>query len=409
MIWFRGLFIGFFTRHITTKFLALLLSIGLFGFVQASLTATLEITEITLVPTLAEESRNDYFLLTGNFVVNRLTIRGEQSKVEALARLAKSTHLRLPIGPRILSVYGKPQPNGAIEVPIDPELFRDDVLFGKDVTVERMESARSIVVAPREDRIARVEVAASLQGVTHVDYEDRLTFAPNWTSVTIRGPKNAFDMKPPRIVVSVRGIADRISQSQIQGERGTLSFGEGVCEVEWRDGDINPDLVSFLRITPDRGDPLPASEFRQKLSVSCVATKRKETITLAEIPLQIRYAMPQRFNLLDHYGVFPPFSGAEMEDGSVKGRLKVRLPAAMRDDQAFLNNLVLVLDVAHASDGADPVGSRGLDELGERLEIPYFLDVRDRSRAEDVRRLEQVALVAEDGAVAEFSKLKKKQ
>ena len=67
MNWFSGLFIGFFTRHLSTKVLALLLSMGVFLFVQASLMGTQELARLTLDPSLSEELRQSHILLTGKF------------------------------------------------------------------------------------------------------------------------------------------------------------------------------------------------------------------------------------------------------------------------------------------------------------------------------------------------------
>jgi len=80
----------------------------------------------------------------------------------------------------------------------------------------------------------------------------------------------------------------------------------------------------------------------------------------------------------------------------------VRLPAAMKGDDAFLGNLVLVLDVATARDETDFVGVRGPEELGERLYVPFYLDVRDRNRADDLQSLRQVEIAVEDEPVAQF-------
>ncbi|MCK6459000.1 MAG: hypothetical protein L6Q95_03805 [Planctomycetes bacterium] len=403
MSWFGGFFMGLFTRHLVTKILALLLSIGLFGFVQASLTATQEITRLVLVPSIAEEIRDKYVLLSRPFVVNGLTIRGEQSKVEGLARLYRSTDQRLPIDQRILRDYERNRSDtGVFEIPIDAKLFRDEVLFGKDVTVERIEAGKVIQVAEIATKPARVEVAAALQGLTHADYEGKLTFVPNMTAAEIRGPKHAFLKDTVRIVINVQKIGDRISAAAnpIVGETGTLAI-EGLCEIDWKQGDISSDLQEYLRITPEGGSPLPVTEFRQRLAVSCVVTKRQETITLPEIPIQIRYPMPQTFDLLEHYVMFTPWSDKEMSEGWVRNQLKVRLPAALRSDEAFLKSLVLVLDVATARDQTDLVGARGPKELGERLYVPFYLDVRDRARAEDLRSLH-----LEDEPEAQFNKKK---
>jgi len=383
MSWFCDFLFGFFTRHFTTKMLALLLSVGLFGFVQASLTGTQQIASLTLVPTLAEDLRGSYVLLTNTFRLDGLTIRGELSKVEPLARLYRGEkRLALPIDTQFLSAYPK-QPDGLIKIPIDPKLFRNEVLFGRDVTVEPLQKTDSIEIGTLEDRSARVEVTPELARLSHDDCEGLLTFVPNVRSVSVRGPSVAFPPdkeKELRIVVGVRGnIRDQISASLFPGESGVLSFGGGLCEVLWQAGNIKPEYVSYLRITPDGGVPLSASEFQRTLTVSCNATKKKERVRLVKVPIVILYALPRTIDL-DEYQGFLPFGDQAMSDG-VMELLDVRMPAVLAHDEAFRQNLVVILDLAAAT--TDPGGV---------LKVPYYLDLKDRTQVDDVASLTQIAI-----------------
>lgn len=390
MSWFQDLFIGFFTRHFGTKVLALLLSVGLFGFVQASLTGTQQIASLTLVPSLAEDTRGTYILLSNTFRLDGLTIRGELSKIEPLARLYRGEkRLALPIDAQILSGYPK-QPDGVIKIPITPSLFRNEVLFGKDVTVEPLQRTDSIDIATLEDRRARVEVTTELASLTHADCEGQITFVPNYRSVSVRGPSVAFPPdkeKELRIVVGVKGnIGDQISASLFQGETGVLSFGGGLCEIRWPDGNIKPEYVSYLRITPDGNVPLGANEFQRMLAVSASATKKKVPVQLKKLPIVILDALPPTVDL-DKYQGFPPFGDLVMKAGVLE-LLDVRMPAVLAGDDAFRENLVVVLDLAaHAT-----------DLTGEVLKVPYYLGLKDRSREDDLANLAQIAIAQEPHA-----------
>jgi hypothetical protein len=394
MRWFRDLFLGLFTRHLSTKLLALLLSIGLFGFVQSSLTGTQEVTRLELEVSLAEELRTGHVLLTNKFVVSGLVMRGELSKVEPLARLYRNSSLRLPIDQRILNVYGKSRSDGGTEIPIDANLFRDEVLFGKDITVERLESSTPILVnrLVKKEGV-RLEVAPRLQNLVHDLFEGRLTFTLNMTAVEIRGPASAFEKDPPTIVVGVRGnVADQISAYPIPGETGTITFPGAICEILWKDGGINPEHVAFLRMTAEglASDLLPA-EFRQRLEVSCKVTKRKEEVRLEAVPIEILYPLPRAFDLVTDYQGFPPFTDQALSDGFMS-LLDVRMPAALAADREFHKNLVVVLNVAAAEQGEKGV-----------LKVPFYLDIKDHMREEDLAKLRQVAIVRE-ATYTEFRK-----
>ncbi|HEX5139251.1 MAG TPA: hypothetical protein VFY93_19945 [Planctomycetota bacterium] len=384
MSWLRDLFIGFFTRHITTKLLALLLSIGLFLFVQASLTGTQEIAKVELIPALAEDTRATYILLTSSVTVTDITIRGELSKIEPLARFYKSNNsVRLPIDLRILN--GTKRPDGVFEIPIDATLFRE--VFGKDATVERLTVTDSIKVSTLEERTGRVDVAPELAKLTHEDYEGTLTFVPNIRSVSVRGPSVAFPPdkdKELRFVVGVKGnIGDRISTNPLPGDTGVLSFGGGLCEIRWQDCNVRAEYKDFVRITPDGGTSMAASDFQRALTVSCTdATKKKVPVALEKLPIVVLYALSETINL-DEYQVYPPLSDKDLNEGTV-ALLDVRMPAALASDEAFRENLVVILDLAAAT--TEPSGV---------LKVPYHLGLKDRTRDDDVEKLAQVAIARE--------------
>jgi len=390
MSWFQAFFSGFFTRHVVTKLLALSLSIGLFLFVQSSLTGTQEIAKFDVVPTLAEDTRGTYVLVTGAFSVNNLTIRGELSKVEALARTYRNASLRLPIDGRILSV-GKKQPDGLIEVPLDANFLRDEVLQARDVTVELTAKVAPVKLCALEDRAGRIAVATELTSLSHADYEGSLVFVPNYRSISVRGPSVAFPPdkdKELRLVVGVRGnINDRISANPFTGESGILSFGDGLCEIRWPDSNVKSEYKDFLRITPDGGTSMTAAELQRALTVSCTAVKKKEAVQLKEVPIVVLYGLPRTIDL-DKWQVYPPFTDQNLSDGEL-AFLDVRMPAVLKDDEAFKKNLVVVFDVAAATE------DKGV------LKVPYYLDLKDRTRDEDVGKLAQVA-IAQDPKHVEF-------
>ena len=134
MIWFRDLLLGIFTRHGTTKLLALLLSLGLFLWVQASLRTTQELRVLTLRFTLVGQPKSEYVLLSDEVTFQNLLISGIQSKVDPLAKLYRSDPgVNVPIDRVFLKIYGEePDDPAAVSVSIDTNDTRStaETLFG---------------------------------------------------------------------------------------------------------------------------------------------------------------------------------------------------------------------------------------------------------------------------------------
>ncbi len=391
MRWIRDILLGIFTKHLGTKLLALLLSLGLFGFVQASITASREIRLLTLHFNLVGDVREKYVLLTEELVFRGLTITGETAKVDPLARLYRGNPVvNLAIDQRFLNVYGEnvqgEDDQGGKRIRIDHDLFADDALFGKDVTVGRLPDGISVVADRIATRPARVEaasdVATAITAPGH-QYEGKITLEFNVKTITIEGPASAFTGEP-LVLASVRDIVNELDKVQIRGERGEARLSS--VQVRWNG--IAAERLPLLRIAATElgGGWMSAAEFQQRLIATCPVTKRKVPKTLNAVPIQIRYATPRPFDLVEHYEAFSPFLDSDLKVGQAQ-RLDVRLPVSLAGKDAFLKNLVVVLDVAAAAS----------DDAGI-LFVPFYLDLNDRSRdAEDVTGLALVEIATTTG------------
>lgn len=389
MIWFRNLLLGIFTRHLGTKLLALLLSVGLFGFVHASLTGTQEIRQLRLHFSLERELRDRYVLLTEEIRFGGLTITGERTKVDPLARLYKGDSVvNLAIDQKFLNVYGEAQPEGeGILIRVDRDLFADDRLFGREVRVDNLPAGVAVVLDNVATRTARVEVApdmpAAITDPTH-EYEGKLALSFNVKSVTIEGPASAFT-DTPLALVSVPEIVDKLSRFQVQGERGEAKLP---VEIRWKG--ILTDRLPQLRISAAElgGEPMSVGQFQQRLVATCPVTKRKVPKSLKDVPVQIRYPTPRAFDLVEDYEVFSPmFVDADLKAGQVQ-RLEVRLPVSLAGNAAFQENLVVVLDVGAAATD---------DAAADTMFVPFYLDLKDRSREDDVAGLGLVEIATSSG------------
>ncbi|MFI5401700.1 MAG: hypothetical protein ACHQ1G_02110 [Planctomycetota bacterium] len=386
MSWLRNLVLGVFTRHVRTKVLALLLSVGLFGFVQASLTAVREIPKLRLRFNLAPELRDEYVLLTEEISFGGLTITGERSKVDPLERVYRLDSVtNLAIDKKFLDVYGDEGEGEEMLIRIDREFFADDRLFGRDIAVGNLPDDVAVVLDKIDTRPARVEFAPEVLSVVlppNHEYEGKpdgkLDLSLDVTSVMIEGPASAFTADPVA-VVSVKAITDELSKVQIPGERGEAKLSP--VEILWKG--IATKRLPQLRITaPGMSRPMSVAEFQERLVVSCKVTKRRKSKSLQRVPIEIRYPLPQTFNVVEDYQVY----GSTIIDGDLReGRMQqldVRLPTSLIRDEEFLANLVVVLDVAAAE----------VDPATETMFVPFYLDLKDRARGKDFADLALVEI-----------------
>jgi hypothetical protein len=389
MSWLRNLVLGVFTRHLRTKVLALLLSVGLFGFVQASLTAVQPIPKLRLRFNLAPELRNDYVLLTEEISFGGLTITGERSKVDPLARVYRGDSVtNLAIDQKFLNVYGEKGEGEQMLIRIDREFFADDRLFTRDIAVGNLPDDVTVVLDRIDTRPARVEIAPEVLSVVlppnheYEGKEGKLDLSLDVTSVMIEGPASAFTAAEPVAVVSVKNIADELSKVQIPGERGEAKLSP--VEILWK-GIATPRLPQLRITAPGMSRPMSVAEFQERLVVSCKVTKRRKSKSLQRVPIEIRYPLPQTFNVVEDYQVY----GSTIIDGDLReGRMQqldVRLPTSLIRDEEFLANLVVVLDVAAAE----------VDPATDTMFVPFYLDLKDRARGKD---LADLALVEIDRA-----------
>lgn len=385
MSWLRNMVLGVFTRHLRTKVLALLLSVGLFGIVQASLTAVRPIPKLRLRFNLVQELRAEYVLLIEEISFGGLTITGERSKVDPLARVYRGDSVtNLAIDQKFLNVYGEKGEGEEMRIRIDRELFADERLFGRDIVVGNLPDDVAVVIDKIETRPARVELAPEVLSVVlppNHEYEGKpdgkLDLSLDVTSVMIEGPASAFTADPVA-VVSVKAITDELSKVQIPGERGEAKLSP--VEILWKG--IAAPRLPLLRITADgMSRPMSVAEFQERLVVSCKVTKRRKSKSLLRVPIEIRYPLPVTFDLVEDYDVLSMFTDGDLREGRMQ-QLEVRLPTSLIRNEDFLSNLVVVLDVAAAE----------VDPATDTLFVPFYLDLKDRGRGKDFADLALVEI-----------------
>jgi len=387
----RDFLVGLFTRHLGAKLLALLLAIGLFGFVQSSLTGTQEVARVELRFRLADELRAKFVILTETRTLTGLTITGLRSKVDLLAKaLAEKPEVPFTVDQRFLDDYAELPRN---LIPITAEIFRDDPRF-KDITVGNLPGDLGVAIDELAERLAAVKVAPdtrltlppdhNFQG-TGKDGQLEIQFAPG--SVKLLGPERSFK-DPLTVFVSLPRLAEQLSRHQMPGaERGTATIPD--VTIRWDEALTDANDVRYVRcFAPELGgEPIPALELRLRLVASCQVMKRKDAADVS-MPIVVRYGQPPEFDLQkDWRALANPITKLEFDAG--QRVVKVRLPKGLNKPE-FTGRLVLVLDVANAK-----------EEFG-RLRVPLYLDLRERRGREDLDGLAQVEI--EGDTVAEFEK-----
>jgi hypothetical protein len=333
---------------------------------------------------------------------NNLVISGMRARVDPLTKLyaAKST-VKLEIDQRFLSRYGEEYGSKRIRIRVTRDLLAEDALLGRDVTVGDYGEAPTIELDGIAEKEARVEIDTTKMPSTitkpNHEYEGKINPSINVRRVTLEGPASAFTGDQV-ILVWVNDIEDALSMQQVPGEKGEAKLTR--VEIGWQG--VETDLLQRIRVRAQElgGDPMTVQDFRRRLVMSCEVIKRKVEKILADVPIEIRHPLPRKFDLVEDYGAY----GGTFLDTDLKGgrkqELKVRLPNSLARNQDFLDNLVVVLDVGAAEE--DP-------STKDTLLVPYRLDLRDRSREQDVAGLPLVDIVPTGGqpavqAIAEFRK-----
>jgi hypothetical protein len=364
MIWLRAFVLGLFTRHLGTKLLALLLSVGLFSFVQFSQTGTREVPELELIVTLDVELRDRYVLLTPRLRLEDLEISGLRRQVNDLGRRHLQAPLPVEINERFLRLHRE-----GLDIPVNSDFFRDEALWGKDIKVsglprnlkielDELESRKNVIVSVAAETNRVLPVTHRYQGTLE---GDALDISVNKSQVTLHGPKRVFG-ENPKIILKLPDLARVLGGLETTKEQAELEVVD--FSVDWAAGDIDP-----------------ARNFRTALNVFCTVVVRKVEKKVS-IPIETRVGEGD-LNIDDWVS-----SGRLILKAAVRTRraeaFGLRMPKSLADDEEFLGRLVLILNVAGAQKESDA-----------ELRVPVYLDLKGDRRPQDLERLQRIEIDAE--------------
>jgi hypothetical protein len=387
MIWLRAFVLGLFTRHLGTKLLALLLSVGLFSFVQFSQMETREVPELDLVVTLDVELQDRFVLLTPRLRVEDLEISGLRSRVNVLARQHLQAPLPVEINERFLRLH-----RDGLDIPVNSDFFRDEALWGKDIKVSGLSGDRKIEIDDLVEKRVIVTIDPETNRVLPENHRyqgtlegDALDLSVNINQVTVRGPRRAFG-EDPKIVLELPDLAQVLGGFNTAKEQAQAEVG---FKVDWTSGDIDDRYTENLLIS-ERGQQLmTARTFQGALKVFCTVVVRK-TNQEVSIPIEVR-AGKGSVDIDKWEPSGKPILTSEFQERWARN-FPLRMPKSLADDADFLARLVLIFNVA----GTTP------NDAGT-LRVPIYLDLKGDRRPQDLERLRRIEIAAEQ-RWEEFSK-----
>jgi len=379
MIWLRGFVLGLFTRHLGTKLLALLLSVGLFSFVQFSQMETREVPELDLVVTLDVELQDRFVLLTPRLRVEDLEISGLRSRVNVLARQHLQAPLPVEINERFLRLH-----RDGLDIPVNSDFFRDEALWGKDIKVSGLSGDRKIELDDLVEKRVIVTIDSETNRVLPENHRyqgtlegDALDLSVNINQVTVRGPRRAFG-KDPKIVLELPDLAQVLGGFNTAKEQAEAEVG---FKVDWTSGDIDDRYTENLLFS-ERGQQLmTARTFQGALKVLCTVVVRK-TNKEVSIPIEVR-AGKGSVDIDRWEPSGKPILTSEFQERWARN-FPLRMPKSLADDADFLARLVLIFNVA----GTTP------NDAGT-LRVPLYLDLKGDRRPQDLERLRRIEIAAE--------------
>ncbi|MHC4161987.1 MAG: hypothetical protein ACYSUM_07645 [Planctomycetota bacterium] len=382
MTWLWAFFVGLFTNHLGTKLLALLLSLGLFSFVQFSQLGARKVPELELIVTLDSELHGQYVLLTPRLRLEDLEISGLRSRVNFLARQHLQAPLPVEINERFLRLH-----RDGLDIPVTPDFFEDDALWGEDIKASGLPDDLKIELDERDSRpgiivtvspeVNRLPKDHRYQGTLE---DDALQVSINIKQVTLLGPRRVFGANP-RIVLKLPDLAQMLNNFNTTEEQAEAPVQD--FDLDWAAGDIDSRYVEHVLVSGRELGPLPvtARAFRAALRVSCTVLVRK---VLKEVSIPIEVRVGEGTENIDNWDS----RGKLILGDAVRARraenFPLRMPKSLADDDDFLARLVLILNVAGAQKGS-----------AGTLRVPVYLDLARDRRPQDLERLRRIDIEAE--------------
>jgi len=385
-----------FTQHLATKFMALLLSVVLFMFVQQQIEGKGTIGKIRLEFKLAADERGLYTIVTPTVELTDVGIQGMKKDVDALTeRLEQDPTRIIEIDSRFLARY-----QGAFKqkIRLDEQFLKDHKVIPEEINVTKLDGdplsihkneiiTMKIELAPDSEKNTSLETDPAkrkhgYQGTLEGGNKVAISF--NMPQGQVRAPRFVFPDGENRatrtLLVTIESVDDFLSDYRATSTREEVSMPVG---FDWTASRIHQGR--FTEYTEFKvGDRwLPFRNFKDQLQARYIVLQQSKFL---QHNLPVRYLIRVPDRTLEYLKGFE-FEGAEggidfdfdPQQTHVKA-FWLQMPQGF--DETLLDTLVLVLDIASAK------------LSGDKLDIPLSLDVMDRNR-EDILSKVRI-LLAED-------------
>lgn len=368
------------TGNAGTKFMALLLALVLYVFVDQQNQETLTISELTLRFVLDEENARHFLLLDDQIALTDLQIKGQRERVAPLARELNQAKLRrILITPRMLRIV-----RNGFRIPLSTKLLREAAILPPEVEiageipraeVEFAELARRrMTLAIKPDQEERLGVTG--ENLAYVPANGDVVeprIVRDERTVEVVGPADAFRDDSERLLVLVPDFSE-IFRNLRDPEPRMLA---PVAGIDWAASGLGVAYLEHVRI-----DGTPAALFGDKLELS-FGVRPHPKVETVDVEILFLGALPDGLDL-DQYQ-FQGVSGggqtlvsAHLERG--RGPVRIERPRTMLPSD--LERLKLAVDLA------------GAEVDGAELRVPAYL----MTTPPDYNLLEQVRLVLQDSA-----------
>ncbi len=390
--------IGMFSRHLGTKFLAILLSVILFLFVHEQQQVESTIPQVSLKFRLDKQLVDEYILTRDEVTLQDLRITGKQSDVSRITdAINKSPTREVIITQSFLDTYGKDR-----TIKLDRNVIRDTAIFGGTVKFSAVSGEKTIeydeleVVQDVELRLSP-DQTDKLNVRRNADYEptegDGTKFQVyfNVKLATIRGPKSLFTSgRPTALYVNILPLDP---QPPTDGS-ATSEFeaSQPIASIDWNGSGLDSGLLGSATFLVGKGTGVRDVAFTRSLRVLYRVQERAKEVTVT-LPILVREP------LVEDNADRPRLKGwsmnhqlLDLSDQPKTVSLKLKLPGTLAVQQTFLDSLVLVIDLANASKNLDLwrcnayLSFRNGERPNDRLARVRFADANARVLVIDLEK-----------------------
>jgi len=377
----RTFLVNVFTRHLATKFLALMLATILFVVVRQRNEGSWNLDELTLQFHLEQGLEKSYVLLDSSARLINIQLRGLPTRVGPIAIPLQESKTKPYTLTRSFLERFATQSSFEITARLLEEILGEEVevVRIKPVLVrfDRLARRSMEVVYPPEDE-AKLVVADDVPYRAAGTNPKRLKVRFNCPDrVEIAGPRSAFESDEISLFVLLPDLNAILRKTR--SDREELTVPAPIRQVDWKRSGIDPRLLRYVTVRTDK--PLTAEQFQADLQVLFDVSEQKREM---DRKLEIRL-LRKNVGGIDiskwKVGGAGVMTWDEFKAG--RGKVTLRMPQTLAGDKELLDRLVMVVDLASVEPAA-----AGVTEL----QAPVYLGLRGRSTPVLAEKLKRISI-----------------